>query len=266
MFNPIRFLATLYRCRRTISFLARKEFSTRYAGTLGGTLWAIFHPLATVLVFWLVFSVGLRIKVPEQVPFLLYFMAGLVPWLTLNEVLTLSTQAVRNNAQLIKKTTFTSEVLPVVYLLAALVGHAVMLGITCLLVLYHGLPLTLHVLQVFIYLAALSVLALGLGWIVAALNVLHRDVGQAISIVLNLWFWATPIVWARELLPAHLSWVLDLNPMTYIVEGYRNSLLYREPFWENEIGTLSFFLMAGTIFMFGAMVFHRLKIEFAEAL
>ena len=123
------FIYTIYQQRHVIKFLAKREFYSRYVGTLAGVLWAIIHPLLTVIIFWFIFSVGFKVTGPSNLPFLLYFMTGLAPWLMFSEVLMISTNGVRGNLGLIKKTTFPSEVLPFVYLGAASITHAIFIMI-----------------------------------------------------------------------------------------------------------------------------------------
>ena len=111
------FLTNIYRHRHMINIMARREFETRYVGTHGGALWAITHPLALVVIFWFVFSVGFKAQGPGNTPFVLYFVSGLVPWLMFNEVLGASTNGVTGNVHLVKKTIFPTEILPLVFVI-----------------------------------------------------------------------------------------------------------------------------------------------------
>jgi lipopolysaccharide transport system permease protein/teichoic acid transport system permease protein len=131
-------------------------------------------------------------------------------------------------------------------------------------ILAHGMSLHATFFQVFYYYSALACLILGLAWMLAALQVFHRDIGQVMTVVLNLWFWATPIVWNREIMPQQYDWIINYNPVYYIVEGYRESLLYGLPIWHDLDATLRFWGMAIPIFLLGFHVFGRLKTEFAD--
>lgn len=246
--------------------MAKREFMTRYAGTTAGVLWVIIQPLATVLIFWFVFSVGFRLRGPSETPFLQFFISGLAPWLLFNEVVTFGTNGVRTNLHLIKKTVFPSEVLPFVYIGAASIAHFALLGIVLCVLLGSDFNPGIHLLQLPIYFAALCFMLVGLCWVLSALNVFHKDVGQAIAIVLNLWFWLTPIVWSPHMLPAEYRWVIVANPMAYIVEGYRGSLLYNEAVISRLPESAWFLFIATGVFLIGAIVFKRLKMEFADAI
>ncbi len=258
--------ADLIRYRGVIWTMAKHELAARYVGTLGGPLWAIIQPVATVAVFWFVFSVGFKAQGPSGMPFVIYFLCGLAPWLTFNEVVSRSVSAITDNVHLVKKVVFPTEVLPFVYLAASAVSHLVLVGLVVAVAAAQGYAPTLHLLQLPYYFLAMGLLMLGLGWALAALNTFHRDVGQIVAVVLNLWFWLTPIVWTPEMVPEKWLWVFRLNPMFHVVEGYRNALVYGEPFWADALAEGPYWLAAGLVFVLGAALFGRLKPEFADVL
>ena len=260
------FLVNIYRHGHLIHAMAQREVKTRYVGTIGGALWAILQPLALVTTFWLVFSVGFRAQGPNDTPFLLYFLCALIPWLTFNEVLNSSTNAVTGNAHLVKKIVFPSEVLPLVYLEAATMTHAVMVVVLMIVTSLSGFGPFLYALQLLYYFIAMSTLLLGLSWLLSSLNVFYRDVAQIVSVVLNLWFWLTPIVWTTDMMPERYRWIASLNPVYYIIEGYRSSLLYAEPFWADARTGIYYWLVALALFSVGSYTFRRLKPEFADML
>lgn len=262
----INFLANIYRHRHMINIMARREFETRYVGTLGGALWAIAHPVALVAVFWLVFSVGFKVQGPNNSPFILYFVSGLVPWLMFNEVLGASANGVIRNVHLVKKTIFPTEILPLVYLAAGAISHVVFLLIMLALFAVHDVTFSIYMFQVLYYFVALCFFLLGISWIVSALNVFHRDIGQGLTVILNLWFWLTPIVWTIDIVPEKYHWLLQLNPLWYVIDGYRKSLLYQQPVWADVTASAYYWLAAAVIFVVGALLFRRLKPEFADVL
>jgi len=262
----LKFFNAIYQQRLVILFLAKNEFISRYIGTLAGVLWAIVHPFVTVIIFWFIFSVGFKVAGPSNMPFLLYFITGLAPWLMFSEVMIISTNGTRANLHLIKKTIFPSEILPFVYLGAASITHFIFVAIILILMLYHGIPLSFYIFQIFYYFLILCFFLVGLCWILSAANVFHKDVGQAISVIINLWFWMTPIVWVKDIVPLEYQSLLVLNPLTYIIDGYRNSLLYQELFLSDITGAVYFITLSVIIFLLGAFIFKRLKVEFADAI
>ncbi len=260
------FLRNIYEYRSAISSMVRRELAVRYVGTMGGPLWVILQPIATVIVFWFVFSIGFKAQGASKTSFILYFLSGYLPWLLFSEALNASIQSIVGNSHLVKKTIFPTEILPLIHLAASSCTHLILLVCTMVAILAHGMSLHVTFFQIIYYYSALACLALGLAWMLAALQVFHRDVGQVMAVVLNLWFWATPIVWNREIMPQQYDWIINYNPVYYIVEGYRQSLLYGIPMWNDPDSALRFWVMAIPIFLLGVHVFGRLKAEFADVL
>lgn len=252
--------------RRVVFSLAVRGFQSRYIGTGGGIIWSIVQPLATVFVFWIVFSIGFKAEGPNGVPFILYFMTAFLPWHFVNEVLNTSTNTVLANRHLVKKMVFPTETLPVVEIMVATVGHLILLAFTILLLLIHGVIPGLGGLQIaYAYLCAVA-LSLGLGWSLAATNVFHRDINQSMATLLNFWFWMTPIVWSVDMVPEKWRPLLMFNPMFHVVENYRGALLYNRPVWSDMPQLLIFWAIVLLVGIGGAYVFRRLKPEFADVL
>lgn len=260
------FLRNIYSCRDIVRTMAAHELANRYVGTLGGALWTIAHPVAMILVYWFVFSVGFKAQGPAGMPFILYFVSGLLPWLFFNETLTASISSVTGNAHLVKKLVFPTEVLPVVHIAAGLVAHGVLVAVFLVLLGYHGIYPSVYIAQLPYYLVMLIVLTLGMSWLLAALHVFYRDIGQAMTVLLNFWFWLTPIVWTIDIVPERYRWLLHINPFYFLVEGYRNALVYQKPMWATPHDALYFTVIALALFTLGAAVFRRLKPEFHDML
>lgn len=249
-----------------IWMMANRQIAVRTAGTFLGPLWLFMQPLATLAVYWYVFEFGLRVPRTGDLPFVLYFMSGYIPWLLFSEAIGGGVNAVVDNAYLVKKTLFPTQVLPIVNIVAAAIPHVILM-----LVLLATTPLLLgslswNALGLLYYFACLAVFALGLGWIVSSLQVFNRDVGQLLIVALNLWFWLTPIVWPASLLSEQAHILLDINPMFYIVDGYRQALFGTTPFWMNGLATVRFWAIALPLLIIGAFMFRRLKADFADVL
>jgi ABC-type polysaccharide/polyol phosphate export permease len=259
-------LARQHRPWAIVTGLAREELLQRYAGSAIGALWVILQPLLLVLTYWFVFSLSLRMRVDGPVPFLLTFVAGFTPWLTFQEVITRSAVSVTGNPHLVKRIVFPVELLPLVHLCAALVSHAVMLVILVVLLVIDGRPLTVRMIELPYYALALSVLALAFGWFVAAVNVFVRDTSHALTSLLGVWFWLTPIVWPVSAVPSAYRGLIDLNPFWYVVVGYRSALLGGEPVWTDPTAALRFWLIALPCLAAGLLTFRRLRHDFADLL
>ena len=246
--------------------MSKHDLISRYIGTFGGPFWAVIHPLATVIIYWFVFSFGFKAVGPAGTPFVLYLVSGLVPWLLFSNTLASSVTAVTGNVHLVKKTVFPTEILPIVHLVSETFPHIAMLSILWALAWFYGYEPTFFFFQVGYYYGALVFFVLGLAWLFSALQVFHRDLGQVLVVILSLWFWLTPIVWTRDMIPPQFRWIVDYNPTSYVVEGYRGSLLFGYPFWIDWTSALRFWVLTVGVFLLGAYVFRRLRPEFADVL
>lgn len=262
----LQMVRTLVQHRGMIGALTAREVQSRYAGTIAGVVWAFVHPAAIIGTFYFVFAVGFRTQMIENTPFALWFVVGFIPWLFFSEALTSITSSITRNAHFIKKTIFPSEVLPIVHLLAGLVSHAIFgLVLLCMLIYY---DVKFHIEQLFVlyYLFCLCALALGMGWFLSSLQVFYQDISHGLGVILNLWFWATPVVWNFNNLPEGYKDVLAFNPLSYVIEGYRSSLIAEtvvsSPVWQG----LYFWGVTGCIALLGLYVFNRSKREFADVL
>jgi len=263
--NPYTYGAQLWKYRSLILAMAVREAQGRYIGTFGGMLWMIVHPLATITIYWLVFSVGLKVQPSSGLPFVIFLVCGIVPWLTFNETVMASTNAVTGAPHLVKKVAFPTSVLPVVHLLVSMVSHSIMLAILLVMLAVNGIPFSWAFLQALYYLGALYVLCLGIGWLVASINVFSRDVANGLSVILSFWFWLTPIVWPTSMLGKHAGWLM-LNPLYYIIDGYRDAFLGGASFWDKGVEHLVYWTICLVILIAGGRTFRKLQPDFAEVL
>lgn len=249
-----------------IRALALRDFQSRYAGTIAGSLWTLAHPIAIVAVFYFVFSIGFKAKAPDGVPFILWFAVGLMAWFYFNDGLVSIANSVVKNAHLVKKTVFPVEILAIIQIVSALFPHLVFLVVITAVLLINQVPLEGFRLLVFYFMFCTTVLLLGLGWLISALEVFYRDISQALTIVMNLWFWMTPIVWDSRMMPNEYHWLFLFNPMYYIVDGYRGILIYAQPKWPEPTETILFWAITLGLLALGSAVFRSLKPEFADVL
>jgi len=266
MHNLLRLFYDIYTNRRLIWQLAVHDLRSRYAATLVGSLWAIIHPVVVILVFWFISTYGLRITFDSGPPYFLFLFCGLVPWMTFNEALTGGAGAVINHAYLVKKIAFPLEILPLVSIVSATLVHFCLIVLLTTILLVSGVHPTLFFLQVFYFLIAMIAMTAGLAWLFAALSVFNRDVGQALNATMTIWFWFTPIVWPIQNLSTSTLLIAQLNPLFYVIEGYRNTFLYGRP--ALALWPLDLYFWAITIFfvVVGAVAFLRLKPYFADVL
>lgn len=242
------------------------ELRLRYAGTLGGMIWSVILPLTMVLVYWYVFAVGLRAQGPDNVPYIVWFLCGFSCWTLFNETLSSGVSCVTRSGHLVKNLVFPLEMLPTISVVVSQVTHAIMLVILLILLFVYKMNLSLYALQFFYYFLALNILATGFSFLLSAVNVFCRDLGQALSIILNILFWLTPIAWAPNMLSETIKHYMLFNPIYYIVNGYRESFIYHKTFWIEPGPTLSFWIVCAVIFSMGWIIFNRFKLDFADAM
>lgn len=259
-------LKILINRRYLIMTMARREVASNYVGSLLGFIWTFIHPIVLITVFWVVFSLGFRVKPMKDVPFVVWLTAGMAPWFVFSEMVSGTVGAVVGNGNLIKRSVFPSQVLPVVKIFSSLANHLAFMLVLFVLIVFQRMPLSLYYLQAFYYLGCIMALSLGLGWMFSALNVFIRDVGQMVSVILQIGFWATPIFWKIGNLPVVLQKYIKLNPLYYIVQGYRDSFIYFVPFWQRTFLTVYFWAITIVLLFLGAMVFKRLQPQFSDAL
>lgn len=243
------------------------DLKFRYNGSNLGLVWGIIQPLITVLIYWFVFQVGLRSGArPDGTPYILWLICGMVPWFFFSEVFGVLGNTFLDYAYLVKKIHFHIGLLLFVKITSSLIIHLIFLLITTIILNFYGFVADFYYLQLFYYTFALCFFSLGIGLIVAPISVFFRDMNQIIGILNQIGFWIIPIVWGKEVLSPRLQIVFELNPIYYIVEGYRETLLSRIPFWSHPILTAYFWCFSIVVFLIGLRTFRKLKPYFVDVM
>ncbi len=261
-----RFFRTLWSGRKVIAGLARREILSQHGGTYLGVLWVYIHPLAYVFIVYLVFTFGLRSNPGGDVPFVVFLVCGMIAWQFIAACLGSLTRVVRSYNFLVKKGDLSLGVLHVARLAATALPHLALIAACVIVAWLSGLPPTLYTLQVFYYLAAATLLLLGLGWITSSTSLFVEDVANVVQLLVQFGFWLTPIIWNIRKIPVRWRWLFRLNPACYIVDGYRDSLIYQVPFWSRPAETAYFWVFTLAALVAGAAIFRRLKPHFGEVI
>lgn len=264
----------VWRNKRLTLSLAKNDFKMRFAGSYLGIIWAFVQPIVTVLVYWFVFEKALNVgtqstKAGIQAPYVLWLIAGLVPWFFFSEVLSKGTDTLVDYSYLVKKVVFNISVLPIVKILSSVYVHLFFVGFMFLMYIGYGYTPTLYMLQIIYYSLAMILLCVGLIYATSAIVVFFRDLSQIVGILLQVGIWATPIMWnmdAMTSIPNVVLVVLKLNPMYYIVSGYRDALLNQVWFWEKPRLTIYYWIVVVLIYLLGTTIFRKLKVHFADVL
>lgn len=260
----------LYQNRRLIWKLSLNDFKKRYAGSYMGAVWAMIQPVVTVVMYWLVFDRIFKSAGPMrggiEVPYVLFLTAGLVPWFFFSEALTNGTMALLEYNYLVKKVVFKISILPIIKIIAATFIHAFFALILVIISCGYGYFPSLYTLQIFYYSACLFIFVLAICYTTCAVVVFFRDLSQIINIVLQIGMWATPILWNIDDLDGIWPTIFKINPLVYIVNGYRSAVYERQWFWEDFYSTVYFWIVTVVLFLLGALVFKRLKVHFADVM
>lgn len=273
LYDRVALLAQdLYNNRRLIWRLSRNDFRKRYAGSYLGVVWSLIPPVVTVLMYYVVFGMILKngrqaVTGTIDVPYVLYLTAGLVPWFFFSDALPGGTSALMEYEYLVKKVVFKVSILPMIKVNAAVFTHIGFTAILLIISMLYGYTPSLFWLQLIYYTACEYLFVLGLVYATSAIVVFFRDLQQIINILLQVGMWATPILWnINAISNPRIRPLFKLNPMAYIVDGYRSSIYGQEWFWNDFFSSIYFWVVTALLFVLGAAIFKRLKPQFADVL
>lgn len=266
--NSINSLITeLKNNRELIWNLSKNDFKTKYAGSYLGITWAFIQPVVTILVYWFVFQYGLKAGSPiKDVPFVVWLVSGMIPWFFFQDALLNATNCMMEYNYLVKKVVFKISILPIVKIISALFVHIAFIIFLLILASVYGFYPTKYIVQIAYYSFCTFFITLALSYITGSIIVFFRDLGQIINIFLQVGMWATPIMWSYTIVPAKYQWIVKLNPMYYIVEGYRDTFINHAWFFQRYFQTVYFWVISFVLFIIGTVIFKRLKPHFADVL
>jgi len=260
------FIGELYNKRSLILSLSIRSFKSAYFGSILGMTWVLVEPLIYVLLLWFFFTKAMKFQPPEGYPFVPWLMAALALWNFISLTLSSSASTFRSHSFLLKRPEFNMALLPIVNILTALYIHVIFLVILFVMLLVSNITFTLYWFQAIYYLFATTVLLLGVAWIAASLSLFIKDVGNIIGIILQIGFWISPIFWSVNTYPANYRFLLQLNPLTYLLEGYRKSFLYGQAFWNDLHGFLYFWSFTLVVLIAGVFTYKRLRPHFGDVI
>ena len=261
-----KFLRALIKNRKLVIQMVQKDFRNQYLGSFLGIFWAFFQPAVYIFVLWFIFAVGFRKGRAGEFPFFLYLMSGMIVWTFFSESLNAGARSILESSYLVKKVVFRVSILPVVKIISTMIVHVIFMGIFLIFYFCHGFILDIYMFQIFYYIFATFVLLLGLSWIAASLNVFIKDISQIIRVIVRIGFWFTPIFWEISMFPPKYQFLFKLNPVYYLVNGYRDSLFYKVWLWEHVYLSAYFWIFTLFIFAAGAIIFRKLRPHFADVL
>jgi lipopolysaccharide transport system permease protein len=263
---PLAMIRTIWRARAVVRALVARDLRSRYVGSTFGAVWSLAHPLLQLATLSFVFATVLKVRITgvggTDVPFVLYLACGLFPWLAIQEGVLRSATSMVDNPTLVKRVVFPVETLPVQLAFAAVVHQLVATMVLLVLMAILGFPPRPSLLALPALLVPQLLITIGLGWAMAAMHVYFRDTAQALGVLLPVWFYLTPIIYPSALVPPMLQPVIAANPLTPLVDGYRDLLLHGTV--PGGLGALWLAAASLVVFAAGAIVFARARGEFAD--
>lgn len=255
-------LAELWSYRELLYFLTVRDIKVRYKQTLMGVAWVIIQPLMTMLIFTLVFNRFVHLDA-GTLPYPLFALSGLLLWLFFANAVTNSTHSLISNSNLITKVYFPRMFIPAASVGAGLVDLSVAFLLLILLCFYYGVTLTLNILLLPFFVLLMALLALGVGLLSAAVTVKYRDLRHALPFIIQLWMFASPVIYPATVVPANWRWLVTINPVAGAIEGFRASLT-GAPFSLTHV--LVSVAITMILLVFSIYVFRKLEDSFADVI
>jgi lipopolysaccharide transport system permease protein len=260
-------LRAIWQYRHFILTAIKGEFRARFARSRLGLLWSILHPMAQAIIFALILSevLGARLSgVDLPGAYSIYLLSGIAAWSLFSEILTRSMSVFLEYKEAMKKIAFPRICLPVIVWGVALINHLLLLIAIAVVIAFFGVYPNVYWLAIPLGILLISMFAFGLGLILGILNVFSRDVGQVLSVVLQIWFWLTPIVYTRDIIPEKLDRLVDFNPMSPQVELYQGAVLFDR--WPDLSSLALPALLAIALCLVSLFIFRRAHADLVDAL
>ncbi len=260
-------MLALYSYRKLIWNFVKRDISSKYVGSLLGIYWSVINPVITLVVYLIVFGFFLKSRLPgnDNVwDFTLYFSAGFLPWAAFNDSVMRASRSIVDNKNYIKKVPFPSEIFPVYITLSEFVNLLIGLAIfMTIFIILKGMP-SIYIVFLPIGIILQVIFTLSLSLIFSSATVFFRDTPQILGSMFMIWFWGTPIVYVVNVIPESVRWITYVNPVYYMLEIYRDILIYnRMP----GLDKLLPFLIFSVMFLFlSIIIFQKTKRGFSELL
>lgn len=251
-------LKALWAYRGFILGSVKREFQSKYRNSLLGAAWTVLNPLAMIVVYTVIFAQVMRAKLPgvdSTFAYSIYLCAGVLTWGLFAEITGRAQNTFLDNANLLKKLSFPRLCLPVVVVANAGLNFAIVFGLFTVFLLVSGNFPGVAYFAVLPLLAILAAFAIGLGMTLGVLNVFFRDVGQFFGIVIQFWFWLTPVVYASSILPAGVQKIMSFNPMAPLMAGFQGALVSGQ--WPNWASLAYPAVLAAMLCLLGMRLFRK---------
>lgn len=257
-----------YVYRGQIIKLAKAEISKTYKGAVLGWSWAIIRPAITIFVYWFAFSIGLRVRSSvEGYPYFLWLIAGMIPWFFMRDAFTGGASSLRRHTYLITKIKFPVSTIPSFVNLSLLIVNLFLTGIMLLLFIVLGYEPSVYWLQIPIYIFMMLIFFNAWGLFAGTLGAMSRDFLNLIKSLSMALFWLSGIMYSVENIPVDwIKTIMLFNPITVVVNGFRNSMIYHEWIWENPVELRNFVLVYVVMVLLAVWAYKKLRKDIPDVL
>ena len=255
----MNFFKELYHYRELLKTNVKKDIRGKYKGSFLGILWSFINPLLQVLVYALVFPYIMKVETEN---YLIFLICGIIPWTWFITSISQGTTSITNNANLIKKVYFPREILPISVVTSGLVNFLISCLIILIFVIFGGLGITWHLVFLPFIIIVQYIFTLALIFVLSAFNVYVKDVEYIVAFIINMLFYATPILYTTEMFSGPILWLFRLNPLAHLINAYR------DVFYVHHIPNLAsltvLFGVCIILIVVGYFIFKKLEKRFAE--
>ena len=249
---------------RTYS-LAKYEMLSDIKDSKLGIIWNILNPLIQIFTFWFVFGLGIRNGNPVNgINYFEWMIVGLCVWFFINPSLVKGVKSIHAKSNIITKMKFPISILPVTIVVKELFNHIIMLIIIFIVLISKGIGISIYNLQIVYYIFCSIFFTISVNMVLSVLNMFTRDVSKLVSASMRMLMYITPILWTMDNLPNNIQKIMRLNPIYYIVEGYRNSILFKINIFNNLSEMIIFWGINIIIFIIGCRLMYKFKYKFID--
>lgn len=251
--------------RKRLIRLAQYESKSQNNGTWLGVLWNILNPVLQIFVYWFVFETGLQVKTPKDgLPYIVWMVVGIIPWFYISTSLQTSAISIYSFSGILKRVYIPLSIVPVKSVLAGFITHLWSMLVVFILMLIYRIPISSTIWQLPYYMLALICFLCGWGLLVSSISVLFKDLQKIIAAFIRLFFYISPVVWDPQTLENGVVDILKYNPLSYVLNGYRNCILYGVSVKSNYMDGIYFWSFTIILFLIGSSVHMKFRKKFMD--
>lgn len=254
--------------KQQIFKLAKADLVKTYRGSALGWAWAVIKPAVTIFVYWFAFTIGLRAgKDVNGFPFFLWLISGMMPWFYISDMLTHGTDSIRKYSYLVTKMKFPISTIPTFVSISKLIVHVILLGVTVIIFIAMGYPPNIYLIQLPFYVLLNVGFFIAFSLFASLLSSMSKDVSNLIKSFITALFWLSGVLWnVNGLKVEWIKKLLLLNPVTYLIEGYRNCFINKTWFWQEPEKLVCFLAVFLLIFILAVWTYKKLRKEIPDVL